>query len=156
MQIFNLIAVIRFAAAILNYTITSNWCNRARAVVPHLSHLRKYWEFGSIKILFVKMRKSSKISLKTSAIYIGLVFYICLFVLMKMFAIRTVNKTRSVPDYATSLDFIVIEVRMVAGQSTLSSLTHEMTLSNETWEREELSDNIGSSMRRHCILWIHS
>ena len=98
------------------------------------------------------MRKSSKISLKTSAIYIGLVFYICLFVLMKVFAIRTVNETRSVPDYETSLDLIVIEVRMVAGQSTLSSLTHEMTLSNETWEREELSDNIGSFMRRHCIL----
>ena len=78
------------------------------------------------------MRKSSKISLKTSAIYIGLVFYICLFVLMKVFAIRTVNETRSVPDYETSLDLIVIEVHMVAGQSTLSSLTHEMTLSNET------------------------
>ena len=54
------------------------------------------------------MRKSSKISLKTSAIYIGLVFYICLFVLMKVFAIRTVNETRSVPYYETSLDLIVI------------------------------------------------
>jgi len=78
------------------------------------------------------MQKSSKISLKTCAIYIGLVFYICLFVLMKVFAIGTVNKTRSVPDYETSLDLIVIEVRMEAGQSTLSSLTHEMSLSNET------------------------
>ena len=78
------------------------------------------------------MRKSSKISLKTSAIYIRLVFYICLFVLMKVFAIRTVNETRSVPDYETSLDLIVIAVCMVADQSNLSSLTHEMTLSNET------------------------
>ncbi|KAH3820634.1 hypothetical protein DPMN_122380 [Dreissena polymorpha] len=51
---------------------------------------------------------------------------------MKEFAIRTVNETRSVPDYETSLDLIVIEVRMVAGLSTLSSLTHEMMLSNET------------------------
>ena len=67
------------------------------------------------------MRKSRKISLK-----------ICLFVLMKVFAIRTVNETRSVPDYETSLDLIVIEVNMVAGQSKLSSLTHEMTFLNET------------------------
>ena len=41
---------------------------RARAVVRHLSHLRKYWEFGSRKIRFAKMLKSRKISLKTAAI----------------------------------------------------------------------------------------
>ena len=51
---------------------------------------------------------------------------------MKVFAILT-NKNESATEHEISLDLIVIEAHVVAGQSTLSSLTH----------------NIGSFMRRH-------